>query len=191
MSAAPKRPACGDCGEALQCRGCDDARPTAEDVFPGWQILSPFGRWETVELREQGHSLAPIRLSTKECGPNFSWEFPRWEHVDARPPTFNRGTDPEIRVISGTSRDDFRMYVIASTTTARTGSWGVPPAEAILAEAGNAGRGKGWWVVKGRRFSASAETTEGLTKAQARSAMVLIGKDFGKALKVPVRIVEG
>lgn len=189
MTENEQKPTCESCGRELQCDGCDDTRPTAEDLGPGWRVLSPFGRWEDVERVAQENRYAPVQVWTKQAGPDFSWIYGRWEKIEARRPAWltNRG-EPEIRVL--VSKDDVRMYVAATTGDTRYG-WSAPGSSAILAEAGNAGRGKGWWVwVSPTMGILTPPADEGLTKDKARSELKRHAREFGKLLKVKVRIVE-
>lgn len=186
----PERPKCPECEYQLTCTNCDrpkDDRPKAEKLYAGWVLRTPFDRWETIERVEQVVNYGPVRIWTKETGPGFAWSYNRWTQVDARPPLrHDRHGTPEVRIIDG-GRGYTRMYAIAILDTANYG-W-VPKSPSVLVEAASAGHGKGWWVVNqaGAEYTESgypAEKYEGLTKDQARSKLIRLGRAHAKALKV-------
>lgn len=184
-----KRSQCESCGHDLVCKGCDDIRPKAEDLYAGWLIHSPFGVWETITKVEQASEYAPVRVWTAERGNKISWTYPRWQKVNAREPLSNifHG-EPEIRAAVGNSRH--QMWVAATTDTTRYG-WNYPDSEAMLAEAGFAGRGKGWWVrVAPRMGFIETPAAVGLSKEKARSELKRHAKEFGKLLGIKVKIDE-
>lgn len=188
MTEQPKRPQCENCGHDLACKGCDDTRPKAEDLYTGWLIYSPFGVWETITRIVQENQYAPVRVWTAERGADFSWEYPRWRKVDAREPlTSLLHGEPEIRVAIGNSRT--QMWVAATTDTSRWG-WSYPESEAMLAEAGSV-RGQGWWVRVAPGIGImETPIRQGLTKEQARSELKRQGKKFGKQLGMKVTVDE-
>lgn len=101
MRSEPTRPNCEECGTTLRCRDCDDTRPTADDIDPGWQIRSPFDRWETVTKVERPQ-IGPVRIWTKESGTR-AWTFYASTHLDAARPTNrsrNRSRSRSLRYAS-------------------------------------------------------------------------------------------
>ena len=183
---AASKPACESCGHELTCNGCDDNRPTAEDLCPGYLLFTPFGEWEHVAKTDRPSEYGPIQVFTKECGEKFSYTYFRTEKVDAiMTPYLAPHENPAIVAIV---KSDLRMYVAAGTNRTRYG-WDSPRSAAVLVEAGNGGRGKGWWVRTSRDWTGK-EVVQGLTKAQARSAIMRHARALAKQLKMEV-VVSG
>lgn len=177
-----KRPDCDNCGETMVCLGCDDSRPKASSVRAGWVLRTPLGAWETVARVD----MPPGQYSTviyTTARPDFGWTYHDWGKVEAAAPGeyLAEGATPEVRAITD---GDLRMYAVATVTGRRYG-WTAPRTGELLAEAGNGGRGVGWWV--NTLSGDDADQRKGLTKAQARSEIRKRAKAFAKALKVPFR----
>jgi hypothetical protein len=182
---AVKRGTCESCCvDGLVCLGCDDTRPKADEVQPGWAFQTPLGAWETVARVDipRGAQYGAVSIYTR-ARPDFGWRYNAWVQVDAAAPHIVSMHDtPEVRAIVG--KNDLRMYAVATVTGRRYG-WTAPRGGECLAEAGNGGRGVGWWVVT--EGGGDVDKREGLTKAQARSEIKRRAKAFAKALKVPYR----
>lgn len=150
-------------------------------------MRTPLGEWQTVARVEQENQYAPCVVYMRER-PEFGWRYTRWTKVDAVPPAIAQHGKPEVRAIVGSS--DIRMYALAILDSDGYG-W-TPSNEQVLVEAGNAGRGKGWWVVSQPAGLISAvDRVEGLSKAGARSEVKRRGREFAKRLKVPFREADG
>lgn len=173
-------PRCEACGQELVCKGCADLRPEAGDVTQGWTVRTPFGQWEMVVRVERPEKFGPVFIYT-QAHPDFGWQFNRWSKIDAMPPRSTWTGKPEVRIIDDVH--SVRMYVVATVDTV-VYAWEVPDHENVLVEAGNAGRGNGWWVYT----QGDPDRKEGLTKAQARSEIRRRGREFAKRLKVPLRV---
>ena len=177
---------CDGCGKDKVCPGCDDVRPTAEDLYAGWLLRSPLERVETVERVEQeAPPYGPVRVWTKETGPDHCWIYPRWRKVDAVAPMQVFLGKPEIRIVEYEGRDR-PMYAIATVSTA--GRRPLGEGAGVLAEAGYS-KASGW-VVQDRPGGGDVVTIRCESKAKARTALLAAARAHGKALKVPVRRQE-
>lgn len=184
----PKQPNCEECGSELQCRNCNDTRPKAENIYAGWRLLTPLGTWETVARIKQENDYSPVFVWTEER-PDFAWEYARWKKVDAVSPGIRLHGTPEVRFWGGIDRGT-SMMVCAILDTEHL-SWSMP-GERILAQAGNGGRGIGWWI-QAQDGSGEAKlkaVAKGLTKDQAKAELKRLGRDFAKRLKVKFRVQE-
>ncbi len=172
--------ACESCGGELKCPGCDDTRPTAEDLYQGWLLRSPLDRLETVTRVEQEGSYGPVRVWTDKTGPNYSWRYHRTERVDAvRPPQLFHG-DPEIRVVEYDYARDAPMYAVPTLSTI----YRADSSRGYLVEA-RYQKGKGWYVSH-RPGGGDVATTWHDSKAKARTALKAAAKIHAKALGVKV-----
>lgn len=173
----PAPPQCPSCGAGLKCPGCDDIRPTAEDLHTGWQFRSPVDRWETVE-RTDSTGYGPVRIWTKETGPDYCWLLWRHTKLEAtRPPLHLHGT-PEIRIVEYEWRDG-PMYAVATISTHRQ-----PDTFNALVEARHGGRGKGWIVTHRPNGNGDPVVIECASKAAARTSLRAAAKLHAKALGV-------
>ncbi len=187
----PKQPDCQECGHELGCRSCNDIRPKAEELYPGWTLRTPMGTWERVLKVEHDSQYSPIFVWTDEH-PTWAWEYTRWRKVDAAPPRIAVPGKPEIRYM-GDSRDTNSLWVVVTQDTQNWG-WGIPDSEYVLAQAGCGNRLKGWWIQQ--RQDGTAEHTpggghmthQGISKAEARSTLKRLGKEYAKALGIPFRV---
>lgn len=181
------RPTCEDCGSKLVCRGCDDTRPTADDLYRGWRLLTPFGRYETIEKTSRpAGEFGPVVISTKET-PGYAWRYFKHEKVYATPPEadWTHGT-PEVRVFEGSWRDSAIYAIATSTATANPNMAG----HTILAEAHDAGRGKGWKVHHRPEPTNELVVIDCESKAKARSTVRALAREYAKKMGVKVRIAE-
>jgi hypothetical protein len=182
---AEPRPGCPDCGIKLVCPDCDDTRPTAEQMYEGWRILSPFHRWETVTLvRDEFGPYGPVLIWTKELGPGAQpWRYTRWTKMDAiRPPFVMHGT-PEIRVYEH-SWPDGPIYAVATMDTVVTMDL-VP--EGLLVQATTPGRGKGWTVSHRPVVGEGPVVIACPSKAKARTQVRALARAYAKTMHVKVR----
>lgn len=178
-----REPTCLNCGGGKKCLGCDDTRPTAEKLAPGWRIVSPLDREETVERVEQATEYAPVRVWTDKTGSDYSWLIPRWRKLDAAaPPRHGRHGTPEIRIIEHRFGRDAPMYAVPTLDTVyRPDNF-----EDYLAEA-HYSRETGWTVTHrpdggGERVAVDC----GRSKAKARTALRQAARQHAKALGVKV-----
>lgn len=179
----PDRPGCEDCGSKLICRGCDDARPTAEEICAGWRLMSPFDRWETVE-RVERPQIGPWRFWTVESGAR-PWHYWPDKRLNAFPPEQHLHGDPEIRIIEGLGGDG-PMFAVACLSTSHR--MDIPP-EGILVHASTPGRGRGWKVSHTPTGAATHTVTEHDSKAKARTELRRVAralaKEYGVKLTIP------
>lgn len=183
------KPRCEGCGAELKCPGCDDTRPTADDVYRGWMLLTPFGRWEEITKTEQANQYAPVYIWTKQTGEKRPFRYWRWTKVDARRPLETYAGDPEVRVIEQEWRDG-AMYAVA--THSRSGR-GIPGGSdgGVLVEARDAGRGQGWTVT--HHPSPDSDDPEAIrceSKAKARSEVRRLGRQYAKDMGVKFRLPD-
>ena len=185
-----ERPRCPDCDDRrLVCVDCDEQRPKAEDLYQGWRLLTPFGRWETVTDAKSVGPYGPVVISTKET-PGYPWRYYASERVTATPPEqrWTHGT-PEIRVIEYTWSRDAPMYVIATTDSSHNRT--VPlNSPSTLVQASFRGSGQGWGVQHRPDPMGDAVTIECPNKAKARSTMRALAREYAKKMGVKVRIAE-
>lgn len=179
-----ERPECPDCGDGkLTCPNCDDQRPTAEQVYPGWKILSPFDRWETIDRVDQANQYAPVLIWTKESGPEQPWKYPRWRHLHALAPVLVPHGKPEIRVVDYPWRDG-PIYAAATIDTSYAE---VPAGEGILVQARPLGKGKGWEVAHWPG-GGTPVTIHRDSKAQARAEVRRLAREYAKKFKVKLTL---
>ncbi|WP_431728241.1 hypothetical protein [Verrucosispora sp. TAA-831] len=181
---AQREPTCLNCGGGKKCLGCDDTRPSAEKLAPGWRFVSPVGREETVERVEQATDHSPVRVWTDKTGADYSWLIPLWRKLDAVAPlrrSPQQGT-PEIRIVEYDYSRDAPMYAQAALSTTRRPD----NAENCLAEA-RYSREHGWRVV--HRPDGGGEMVVidcGRSKARARTALRQAARQHARALGVKV-----
>lgn len=174
-----KEPTCRSCGGNKKCVGCDDVRPRAEQLAPGWQFFSQMHRWETVERVEQANEYAPVRVWTDKTGPAYSWLIPRHRQLDAvAPPRRPHGT-PEIRIVEYGYDRAAPMYAVLTVDTAYHAENKDPVAEAHYS------RENGWKVTH-RPAGGDLVVIDCDSKAKARTALRAAARQHAKALGVKV-----
>ncbi|WP_320069636.1 hypothetical protein [Micromonospora sp. RTGN7] len=176
-------PTCRSCGGNKQCVGCDDIRPKAEQLAPGWQFFSRLGRWETVERIEQANEYAPMRVWTDKTGPDYSWSIPGWRQLDAvAPPRRPHGT-PEIRICEYRYDRAAPMYAVVTLDTVYHAENKDPVAEAHYSR-------EGGWTVRHRPDGGGDVVVIncGPSKAKARTALRAAARQHAKALGVKVTL---
>lgn len=174
-------PTCRSCGGDKKCPGCDDIRPTADKLAPGWRFASPMNRWETVERVEQANEYAPMRVWTDKTGPDYSWLIPHYRKLDAvAPPWWPHGA-LEIRVVEYQYARDAPMYAVLTLDTVYRPDNDHPVAEAHYS------RDDGWKVTHRPDGGGEAVVVDcGRSKAKARSALRAAARQHAKALGVKV-----
>lgn len=178
----PSKPAptCDGCGAELKCLGCDDTRPTADEIYKDWQIRSPLDRWETVTKVEYGGEHGPVLVWTDKTGPDYSWRYYRSTKVEAIRPAGHLNGIPEIRIIEYSWGDGPIHAVPTLSTIHRTDMM------RVLVEARYVGKGKGWNVVHRPNGRGEPVTIHCESKAKARTAVRAAAKLHAKALGVKV-----
>lgn len=190
MASEPKQPNCEACGLQLSCPDCNDSRPTAADIYTGWLIRTPFGRWEEVRKVQHANQYAPVYIWTKETGETRPFRYWRWTKMDARRPmeATYAGT-PEIRIVEY-GWTDSPIYAVATHSKSSTSLIGGNDA-GVLVEGRFAGRGKGWHVVHHPDPATdNQETIQCASKAQARSKVRELGRQYAKQMGVKMVIAE-
>ncbi len=178
--AAPK-PQCEGCGATLVCVGCDDVRPQAEDIYKGWRVRTPFGRWETVERVAQANEYAPVLIWTQETG-EVPWRYPRYRRLDARRPEETYGTGrPELRAVELSYDRAAPMFVVATREGWREG-W--QESECVLVEARFDGTARGWTVRHRPDLEGEPVVLRRPSKAAARGELRRLGREYAKRMKV-------
>lgn len=186
MTAKTERPQCPDCGDGrLTCRNCDDQRPTAEHVWPGWKILSPFDRWETIDRIDQANPYASVLIWTEESGPEQPWKYPRWRHLDAIAPPLVVHGKPEIRVVDYPWRDS-AIYAAATIDTSYAE---IVSGDGILVQASPLGKGKGWEVVHSPGGGPQVVIHRD-SKAQARAEVHRLAREYARKFKVKLTLAS-
>lgn len=182
MATEPKQPNCAECGLTLNCPDCNDTRPTAADIWTGWMIYTPFGRWELVVKTEQVNEYAPVYIWTKETGKR-PFRYWRWTKMYARRPMEVRGGTPEVRFVEH-AWNDGPMYAVATHSSAGHGLLSGNDA-GVLVEAVFGGRGNGWKVVhRPDPATDEPETFTCISKAQARTKVRELGRMYAKQMGV-------
>ncbi len=182
------RPSCPDCGTELACTHCDDNRPTAEDIYAGCRLLTPFDRWELVEKVDQpGGRYGPVLVWTKEltaAGAQRPWSFPRWRKVGMRRPESVYHGTPEIRVVEHDYRDG-AMYAAATKDT-NVGELLGDDGVLVMAHQ-LPGKGAGWEVVD---HPAGHDTVKIHcdSKAEARSHVRRLARAYARAYGVKLTL---
>lgn len=177
-----QEPTCRSCGADKQCLGCDDTRPEAERLGPGWRFVSPLRRWETVERVEQASEYAPVRVWTDKTGPDYSWLIPRWRKLDAVAPLWGVNGTPEIRVVEYEYSRDAPMYAVATLDTVHRPDNDEPLAEAHYSREG------GWRVTHRPAGGGEVVSIACDSKAKARTALRRVAGEHAKALGVKVAV---
>lgn len=177
------RPRC-ECGIKLQCRDCDDNRPTAGDIYAGWQIRSPFDRWETV-TRTEHPEIGPVRIWTAESG-DRAWTFYDDKHLDATPPRQNLHGEPEVRVMEFDGANKPMAAVACLSTDHRMH----PGGDSLLVFASTSGRGRGWTVSYRSDDASSSIVTEHDSKPKARSELRRVARQLAKRYGVRLALPE-
>ncbi len=178
-------PTCLNCGGDKKCLSCDDVRPKAEKLVPGWQFMSPLDRWETVTETSQANEYAPIRVWTDKTGPNYSWLIPHFSRVNASAPRREWNGTPEIRVFEYDYARDAPMYAVTTLDTIYR-----PESTNFLVEA-RYSRAEGWWVAHRPDGGGEQLVIRCESKAKARSALRAAARQHAKALGVKVTIQDG
>lgn len=176
------RPRCPDCGTGLICPDCDDTRPKAREIWAGWRIRSPFGRWETVTRTEQSAGGVYTNIWTSESGRDNPWVYSSSDHLDAERPRHELHGEPEIRVLEGGFRDA-GIYIVACIDTDMRG---YASSVATLASAMTMGRGKGWQVQYRKAGEFVGEPCS--SKSEARRFMHRLAKDYAKSYGVKLNL---
>ncbi len=181
----PDRPQCEVCGTKLRCHDCDDQRPTALDVYAGWKLLSPFGRWETV-TRVEVPEIGNAKIWTEEAGER-PWGYWSNKHLNAFPPLLELHGAPEVRVLEFDWADGPMYAVACQSTDQRMGV----PSDGVLVQANTAGRGQGWKVQHLPTGATTHTVTECASKAKARTELRRVArafaKEYGVQLTLPVK----
>lgn len=175
-----KEPTCRSCGGDKKCLGCDDVRPTAGQLAPGWRFVSPLNRWETVERVEQANEYAPVRVWTDGTGPGYSWHLPRWRKLDAVAPPWRPHGTPEIRVVEYEYDRAAPMFAVITLDTVHR-----PDNEDPVAEA-HYSRENGWKVTHRPDGGGPVVVVDCDSKAKARTALRAAARAHAKALGVKV-----
>ncbi|MBX7264952.1 hypothetical protein KIF24_02025 [Micromonospora sp. Llam7] len=173
-------PTCRSCGGNKQCTGCDDTRPQANRLAPGWQFMSPMNRWETVERIEQATQYAPVRVWTDKTGPDYSWLIKQWCQLDAIAPPWRPHGTPEIRIVEYGYDRSAPMYAVITLDTIYRPENDNPVAEAHYS------REAGWKVTHRPGGGEVAVVDCGRSKAKARTALRAAARQHAKALRVKV-----
>ncbi|GAB3856711.1 hypothetical protein GCM10029963_53540 [Micromonospora andamanensis] len=173
-------PTCLSCGGGKVCLGCDDTRPRADRLAPGWQFMSPMNRWETVERVEQANEYAPVRVWTDKTGPDYSWLIPQWRQLDAIAPPWRPHGTPEIRVVEYQYDRSAPMYAVITLDTVYRPDNDDPVAEAHYS------RETGWKVTHRPGGGDMIAIDCGRSKAKARTALRAAARQHAKALGVKV-----
>ncbi len=184
----PARPGCGVCGTRLVCHDCDDLRPTAEDLYGGWRLLSPFSRWETVTKTEHSAGGARVLVWTKESGAR-PWVYWYRTKVTAHAPEQHLHGRPEVRV----TEHDFAGGLIYAFACLDTDQRSYIDTTGVLVQATFVGRGKGWNVTHLPTDPATGDeggqiVTNFPTKAKARSELIRVARQLAHEYGVPLNI---
>ncbi|WP_320069140.1 hypothetical protein [Micromonospora sp. RTGN7] len=175
-----REPTCRICGGSKKCVGCDDIRPVAEQVAQGWQVVSPLGRWETVERVERATEFSAVRVWTDRTGPGYSWSIPPWRKLDAAAPPRRCHGVAEVRVWEHDYARDAPMYAVITLDTIHR-----PDTEHPLAQASYS-REAGWAVTHRPDGGEVVVIDCGRSKAAARTALRAAARQHAKALGVRV-----
>ncbi|MFI6228916.1 hypothetical protein ACIBCR_16555 [Micromonospora echinospora] len=179
-----REPTCLSCGGTKQCLGCDDNRPVAEKLAPGWRFVSPLNRWETVERVERANEYGAVQVWTDKTGPDYSWSIRPWTRLDAVAPPWRPHGTPEIRVWEYDYARDAPMYAVVTLDTVYR-----PDTDHALVEA-TYSRDTGWKVVH-RPDGGEVVVIDCGNKAKARTALRAAARHHAKALGVKVAVQGG
>jgi hypothetical protein len=180
------KPACGDCGQTLTCGGCDDQRPTADQLYAGWMLRTPLGRWEQVVKVDDklGYLGGPIFVYTEKSA-GHGWKYNPRHHVDAERPRFPLHGDPQVRVVELAGRDN-AMYAVACLSTDQRND---PTYAGVIAWASTPGRGEGW-TVEPRFGDGPHKVVRCDSKREARTELRALARRYARALGAKFHIEQ-
>lgn len=175
-----REPTCQGCGADRKCVGCDDIRPSADKLYPGWRFVSPLDRWETVERVAQETEYSPMQVWTDKTGPDYAWLIPHWHKIDGNAPSSRVHGTPEIRIIEYDYARDAPMYAVTTTDLIYR-----PGNDNHLVEA-HYSRDHGWTVTHRPDGAGATVVIRCDSKAKARTALREAARRHAKALGVKV-----
>lgn len=177
---------CPSCEREKVCNGCEDLRPTAADLKVGWDLLTPFGRWEVVTRIEKSDEYGPLLIWTDQVGDALPWPHHSFQKVDAREPRAAAYGSPEIRVVEYEWRDG-PMFAIATRDAALHVERSGP---GVLVQAQPAYREAGWDVVHWPAAGPAVVTrcaSKGAARTELRRVARVLAKQMGATLKLPAK----
>lgn len=173
----PDKPTCPDCDSQLECSTCDDPRPRADAVAVGWELFTPFGRWEKVVDAGRQDDFGPMCIWTERSA-GHPWRYHASTKVDAVRPRHARHGSPIIRV----SETPDRTGPIWASACLDTDDHVMPSGPGLIAAASRSPDGPGWTVLVQLGNDRNRTTEE--TKSKARTAVRAAARRAAKRLNV-------
>jgi hypothetical protein len=167
------------------CPTCGDTRATANQIWAGWRLRTPLGRWENVARVEQPRGeYGPVLIWTEETGDQVPFRYWRLAKVDARPPELTFHGQPELRVHEMSWRDG-PIYVIPTMNTFAAPLGG---GEHVLVEARHV-KGEGWQVVhRPDPMTDDVVVIRFANKAKARAEVRRLGREYAKKMGLKLAV---